>query len=157
MGRGVPGRGVPVKKSIWAEESRAEMVLGRGVPEPVISVFRCFGVFRYFYEPHSFDSPRQCQLEFILTKAKSDNNKSIDQEDLKIITHTGNVPNENESTMCGGDHTNLPATACLFIIRKIVTYPIINFTKCHFLFMRTVYGKCNQIGIRIWWFSITSR
>ena len=34
MGRGVPGRGVPVKKSIWAEESRDEMVLGVGVPEP---------------------------------------------------------------------------------------------------------------------------
>ena len=34
LGRGVPGRGVPVKKSIWAEGSRAEMVLGRGVPEP---------------------------------------------------------------------------------------------------------------------------
>ena len=35
LGRGVPGRGVPVKKSILAEESRAEMVLGRGVPEPI--------------------------------------------------------------------------------------------------------------------------
>ena len=32
LGRGVPGRRVPVKKSIWADESRAEMVLGRGVP-----------------------------------------------------------------------------------------------------------------------------
>ena len=29
-----PGPRSPSKKSIWAEESRAEMVLGRGVSEP---------------------------------------------------------------------------------------------------------------------------
>ena len=35
MGRRVPGRSVPVKESIWGEESRVEMVLGRNDPEPL--------------------------------------------------------------------------------------------------------------------------
>ena len=43
LGRGVPGRGVPEKKSSWAEESRAEMVLGRGVPEPSEIRLKHFG------------------------------------------------------------------------------------------------------------------
>ena len=30
----ITGPRSPSKKTIWAEESRAEMVLGRGVPEP---------------------------------------------------------------------------------------------------------------------------
>ena len=68
LGRGVPGRRVPVKKSIWAEESRAEMVLGRGVPEPgsgsnpalvdlieINVVWRCCGITGNMSELHSYD------------------------------------------------------------------------------------------------------
>ena len=38
MDRGVPGRDVPVKKSIRTEVSQAKMVSGRNDPEPSIYV-----------------------------------------------------------------------------------------------------------------------
>lgn len=48
----------------------------------------------------------------------------------------------------------LPAAACLLVIRKIVTYPLVNLTKSHFLFWRAVDCKRDKAGVAVGWLPV---
>ena len=58
-------------------------------------------------------------------------------------------------TYCPSWPPYLPTTSCFPVIRKIITNPLVDFAKCHFLALRTVDRKRYEIGVGIRWLALS--